>query len=185
MPWVAARLLPRREGLALHCLALAGYSTYLPRCRERRLVRGRRIEVTPPLFPGYCFVVIEQQWHRARWAPGVASIIMDGDAPAKVPDAVIDEIRSRERNGVVELPQRRCKCSSSVQVAGTHADAGSVGCPTCSSPKQQGLDWHPITVEFMIFVVAALAGAKVGEVMNELDCRDPFHHLESQLVLAA
>ena len=30
---------------------------------------------------------------------------MDGDSPAKVPDAVIDEIRSRERNGVVELPQ--------------------------------------------------------------------------------
>jgi transcriptional antiterminator RfaH len=103
--WVAAQLLPRREALALHCLALAGYLTYLPRCRERRLVHGRRIEVTPPLFPGYCFVVIEQQWHSARWAPGVASIIMDGDAPAKVSDAVIDEIRSRERNGVVELPQ--------------------------------------------------------------------------------
>ena len=30
---------------------------------------------------------------------------MDGDAPPKVPNAVIDEIRSRERNGVVELPQ--------------------------------------------------------------------------------
>ena len=26
--------------------------------------------------------------------------------PAKVPNAVIDEIRWRERNGVVELPQR-------------------------------------------------------------------------------
>jgi transcriptional antiterminator RfaH len=31
---------------------------------------------------------------------------MDGLRPAKVPDSVIEEIRSRERNGVVVLPTR-------------------------------------------------------------------------------
>ena len=31
---------------------------------------------------------------------------MAGDGPARVPDAVIAEIRSRERNGLVELPSR-------------------------------------------------------------------------------
>src|SRR6516162_11284233 len=32
---------------------------------------------------------------------------MDGEQPARVPDAVISEIKSRERNGFVELPRPR------------------------------------------------------------------------------
>jgi len=32
---------------------------------------------------------------------------MDGEQPARVPDAVIAEIRSRERNALVELPRPR------------------------------------------------------------------------------
>jgi hypothetical protein len=37
----------------------------------------------------------------------------------------------------------------------------------------------------MIFVVAALTSAKVYKIMDELDCRDPFHHLEPKLIFAA
>jgi transcriptional antiterminator RfaH len=101
--WACARLEPHRERLALHCLGLAGYATYLPRIRERRLSHGRRIEVRPPLFPGYAFFVVEAQWHSARWSVGVLGLIMNGLQPAKVSDRVIDEIRGRERNGLIEL----------------------------------------------------------------------------------
>jgi hypothetical protein len=76
--WCAARLMPRREALAVHCLALAGFNIYLPRLRERRVVRGRRVEVSPPLFPAYCFVLIALQWHAARWCPGTR-------VPKKIP----------------------------------------------------------------------------------------------------
>jgi transcriptional antiterminator RfaH len=104
--WCCAQLQPQRERLALHCLTLAGYATYLPRLRQHRVSRGRRIEATPALFPGYAFILVELQWHAARWAPGVTRIVLDGAAPARVPDAVIAEIRSRERGGLVELPPR-------------------------------------------------------------------------------
>ena len=104
--WAVARLEPQRERLALHCLALAGFETYFPRLREKRISHGRRIEVRPPLFPGYCFLTIEAQWHSARWSLGVIGLIMDGLRPARVGDNVIDEIRSREHNGAVELPRR-------------------------------------------------------------------------------
>jgi transcription antitermination factor NusG len=104
--WACAQLQPARERLALHCLGVAGYTTYLPRLRQRRVSRGRRIEATPALFPGYAFVLVELQWHAARWAPGVTRIVLDGAAPARVPDEVIAEIRSRERGGLVELPAR-------------------------------------------------------------------------------
>jgi transcriptional antiterminator RfaH len=61
--------------------------------------------VTPPLFPGYCFLTIEAQWHAARWSIGILGMIMDGLRPARVPDGVISEIRARERGGLVELPK--------------------------------------------------------------------------------
>jgi transcriptional antiterminator RfaH len=95
----------RREALALHCLGLAGYLTYCPRLRAQRLSHGRRIEVRPLLFSGYCFVWIELQWHAARWSPGTCGLIMAGSGPAHVPDAVIAEIRARERGGLIELPK--------------------------------------------------------------------------------
>ena len=103
--WAAAQLQPRREALAAHCLALAGFTVYTPRLREQRVLRGRRVEVSPPLFPGYAFVLIELQWHAARWTAGVIRLVMDGAVPARVPDAVIDDIRAREVRGLIELPQ--------------------------------------------------------------------------------
>jgi transcriptional antiterminator RfaH len=105
MYWAAAQLQPQRERLAQHCLTLNGYETYLPRLREVRVSHGRKVEVRPPLFPGYCFVAITLQWHAARWTAGVIRLVMDGMVPAGVPDAVIDEIRSRERGGLIELPK--------------------------------------------------------------------------------
>src|SRR5215203_4660255 len=102
--WVAARLLPHKEALALDQLKRNGFPTYLPRTRERRIVRRRVVETARPLFPSYCLVVVESQWHAARWSPGVANLIMDGATPARVADSIITELRSREINGLVELP---------------------------------------------------------------------------------
>jgi transcriptional antiterminator RfaH len=103
--WACAQLQPQRERLALHTLTLAGYDAYLPRLRERRISHGRRITATPPLFPGYAFVLIELQWHSARWAPGVVRLIMDGIRPAAIPDGVIAALKARERGGLIELPK--------------------------------------------------------------------------------
>jgi transcriptional antiterminator RfaH len=87
----------------LHCLALAGYQTYYPRLRDRRIRHGRRVELRPALFPGYAFIAVELQWHAARWTAGVINLIMDGVGPARVPDNVIAEIRGREVAGLIEL----------------------------------------------------------------------------------
>jgi transcriptional antiterminator RfaH len=74
---------------------------------QRRSHHGRKIIATPALFPGYLFVWVVRGWWDARWSPGVVRLIMDGVLPARVPDAVINEIRSRERNGFVVLPKSR------------------------------------------------------------------------------
>jgi transcriptional antiterminator RfaH len=97
--WCCAQLDQRRERLALYCLDLAGYRTYVPR------IRGPR-RTSLPLFPSYAFILVELQWWQARWAVGVRSLIQNGSAePAHVPDRIIEELRAREgRDGLVTLP---------------------------------------------------------------------------------
>jgi transcription antitermination factor NusG len=55
-------------------------------------------------------------WWNARWSPGVVRLIMDGLLPARVPDAVISGIRSRERAGLIELPKLRLEPGMRVRV---------------------------------------------------------------------
>jgi hypothetical protein len=54
--WACAQVDARRERLALYCLNLAGYQTYVPHIRSPR-------KASVPLFPGYAFILIELQWH--------------------------------------------------------------------------------------------------------------------------
>jgi transcriptional antiterminator RfaH len=103
--WAAAQLQPQRDGLALHCLRQAGFETYCPRLREQRTAHGRKVVRTPLLFPGYLFVLIELQWSRARWSPGVVRLVLNGAAPAAVPDGVIAQLKEREVKGLIELPR--------------------------------------------------------------------------------
>jgi transcriptional antiterminator RfaH len=114
--WTAAQLQPRRERLALHMLLQEHFTVYAPKLRQRRTIRGCREDSESPLFPGYAFVRITLQWHSARWCPGVVRLVMDGLQPAKVPEAVIEEIRGRERNGAVELPKRRLQYGDRVKI---------------------------------------------------------------------
>jgi transcriptional antiterminator RfaH len=105
--WCTIQCQPHRERVAEHFLRLFGFEVYLPRVRHHQFRWRRRIERLMPLFPGYCFTRIELQWHVARQCPGVIRIVRGGsDEPARVPDRVITAIRSRERNGALDLPKR-------------------------------------------------------------------------------
>jgi transcriptional antiterminator RfaH len=101
--WACASLQQNRVELALHFLKLNGFSTYTPRIRVERKPGANGSAL---LFPGYIFISIELQWHRASRTSGVVKLIMDGEAPARVPDHVIASLRARERGGLITLPTR-------------------------------------------------------------------------------
>ena len=103
--WACAQVQPHQERAAQHFLGLAGFESYCPRLRVVRRSHGRRIETRPCLFPSYLFVAIVSAWWAARWCPHVVRLILNGATPAVVADSIIDEIRSRERGGLVELPK--------------------------------------------------------------------------------
>jgi transcriptional antiterminator RfaH len=103
--WACALVEPQQERAAQHFLHLNGFQSYCPRLRLTRRSHGRPIVVKPPLFPSYVFVAIVNGWWSAQWCPHVRRLILNGAVPAVVPDRVIAEIQSRERDGLVELPR--------------------------------------------------------------------------------
>ena len=104
--WACAQLHTQHERLALHCLGLAGYTVYRPQIAETAIRRGRKIDVSRPLFPSYIFLLVIDHFWSAMRAPGVVRLIMDGARPARVPDLIIDELRRREQSdGLIRLPE--------------------------------------------------------------------------------
>jgi transcriptional antiterminator RfaH len=104
--WCCGQTEPHREAAATHFLGLAGYETYCPRLKLVRPRHGRKVVSKVPLFPSYLFIWITTGWWSARWCPGIVRLLANGDTPMVVPDNLINEIKSRERGGLIELPRR-------------------------------------------------------------------------------
>jgi len=70
---------------------------------------GRMIESVAALFPGYMFALfdVEREYSRLRYTRGVQQIVCFGEEAAVVPQWIIDELRVRCANGLVELPPCR------------------------------------------------------------------------------
>jgi transcriptional antiterminator RfaH len=99
MIWSVAQTETLRERTAQRFLEQSQFETYLP-------LIGAKNRVVP-LFPAYLFVRIgDTGWSRVDNTIGVLQLLRSGDKPAKIADRVIDAIRQREHNGVVQLPQK-------------------------------------------------------------------------------
>ena len=99
MIWSVAQTETLRERTAQRFLEQAGFEAYLPLINANNRIS--------PLFPAYLFVRIgDTGWSRVDNTIGVLQLLRSGDKPAKIADRVIDAIRQREHNGVVQLPQK-------------------------------------------------------------------------------
>jgi transcriptional antiterminator RfaH len=114
--WTVAQTESQREHVAAQFLKQAEFETYLPKI----LIRcGGRERVTP-LFPGYLFVEIIEQWWSVRWTTGVLRLLMNDNHPAQISAPVLNLIRKREdRDGLVRLPRQRSHglvCGDAVKI---------------------------------------------------------------------
>jgi len=105
--WYAVQAQPRSEMKALAHLVRQGFEVYLPRFMKRRR-HARRVENVPaPLFPGYLFIGIDmatQRWRCVNSTVGVQKLICNGDVPAPVSAAVIEQLRNRhDEHGFIKL----------------------------------------------------------------------------------
>ena len=60
-----------------------------------------------PLFSGYFFVRIIEQWRSINFCFGVLGLVRVGDCPSKMPDAEIEAIKAMIVGGFVRLPESR------------------------------------------------------------------------------
>jgi transcriptional antiterminator RfaH len=122
MSWHAVATRPREEAVVVRHLVRQGFEPWLPQFRMTRR-HARRVEfAAAPLFPGYLFVALDaerQPWRSVNGTRGVRHLICQGDRPAIVPDAFIDELRSRrDAGGFVVLPQPELRPGDRVRFRG-------------------------------------------------------------------
>ena len=97
--WSVVCSLPKREAFAAEQLGLRGYETFLP------LVPAKR--ASAPLFAGYFFIRIVEQWRVVNRTLGVLCLVRVGDCPARCPDAEIERLKALiDGHGFVRLPDR-------------------------------------------------------------------------------
>jgi transcription antitermination factor NusG len=103
--WFALYTASRHEKRVAQHLGQREIEFYLPLYRsERKWSDGSRVTLDLPLFPGYMFVHIRRDERgRVLGVPGALSVVSGtGGAPAWLPDATIDALRS----GLAARPAR-------------------------------------------------------------------------------
>ena len=105
--WSVAQTQPFAERKAKRFLESQNFVCYLPRYQHTEHVRNIKRTRIDALFPRYLFVQIEDMWHAIKGTPGVSGILCDGgNKPIWVRDRIISELQSRERNGLIVLPEK-------------------------------------------------------------------------------
>ena len=107
--WYALNTKTRCEAIACASLDRHGVEVFLPMLRERKVLRGECRSTTSPLFPRYLFAKfdVSSQLRAVTYARGVKSIVTFGGDPSMVDESIIQAIRSRATDGVIELSEDR------------------------------------------------------------------------------
>jgi transcriptional antiterminator RfaH len=107
--WYAVNTKARCEAMACASLERHGVEVFLPMLRERKVVGGKCLPTTSPLFPRYLFAKfnVSSQLRAVTYARGVKSIVTFGSGPSLVEESIILAIRSQLTEGVIELSEDR------------------------------------------------------------------------------
>jgi transcriptional antiterminator RfaH len=99
--WGVVRSLPKREAFAAERLRMDhGFEVFLPQVQTKRAFQ--------PLFAGYLFCRIVEQWRSINYTLGVLCLVRVGDCPARCPDREIDSLKAMiDGHGYIKLPESR------------------------------------------------------------------------------
>lgn len=105
--WSVIRTHPNSEKIAIRNLKNQEFEYYQPLIMEKKLRKNKLQQVESPLFPCYLFVKIVNRWLVLQNTYGVASVISNNGMPAIVQDRIINDLKSRELNGYIQLPKNK------------------------------------------------------------------------------
>jgi transcriptional antiterminator RfaH len=108
--WHVVQVHLHAETKARFHLSRQGFETYLPLYLKRRRHARRTETIAAPLYPSYLFVRFNPSTHRWRSIHstiGVARMVCNGDVPATLDQAIIENLKSRENaQGFIQLERR-------------------------------------------------------------------------------
>jgi transcriptional antiterminator RfaH len=107
MPWIVLRTKPLRERWAAENVARQGFEHYHPQIIEfDRRTAHLKLQIARPLFPGFLFVLVGEQWYCLLSTFGVIGAIMRGEQPDTMPERAIYQLHMRENHhGYIDLPK--------------------------------------------------------------------------------
>ena len=116
--WYLVRTKQQKETLVEFKLREFVAQTFLPRMRTARIRNGVDTSSITPLFPCYLFAQFELELtlYRVLHTIGVAGVVCAGSTPSEVDGSIIDQIRARGQNGVIEIPQRTFNAGERVRL---------------------------------------------------------------------
>jgi transcriptional antiterminator RfaH len=109
--WLLLQVKPRQEVRALANLERQQAQCYCPLIQVEKLSRGKRIQVTEALFPGYLFINAQPQqgglsYTTIRSSRGVSKIVGFGAEPITIPEALIEQLKQREGSGLINAKEK-------------------------------------------------------------------------------
>jgi transcription antitermination factor NusG len=95
--WFVLNTKPKKEFHVEKIFTEAGFEIYNPKYRQDDRVK--------PFFSGYEFIQFEypSDYRLVRYTRGVKKVVGNRDGPIPIPEGVIDQIKGREENGLIEL----------------------------------------------------------------------------------
>jgi transcriptional antiterminator RfaH len=118
--WYCVQCKPNREKYAQLHLERQGFETYLPFVRIQKTIRKKIEWVNRPMFSRYLFLkeTADLIPSKIRSTLGVSKLVIFGIKPAKVPDTIIEDIKSHclEGDDLMLIDGTRLKEGCSVKV---------------------------------------------------------------------
>ena len=120
--WYLVYAKPRQEKGAVENLLRQKYEVYFPQIQVSRNRHGVRKLTVEPLFPRYLFIHLDSEsdnWAPIRSTLGVTSLVRFGAEPARVPNELVDYLKSRQNaEGLHEWAQPALKVGGRARVVG-------------------------------------------------------------------
>jgi transcriptional antiterminator RfaH len=103
--WYLIRTKPQKERWVADQLAGILPEVFLPLLKAKVPRWGRMAPSISPLFPCYLFarLDLQQKYFDIKYMQGVRGLVSAGNEPLVVPVAIVEEIRRRAKDGVVEI----------------------------------------------------------------------------------
>ena len=99
--WFLLKTKTRQEKRAMENLLRQHVDCYCPEAFVEKIFRGKKSQVIEILFPGYLFVNFKNSAssiHSVKNTRGVQSFVSFGGTPARVPFAVIQELKEKTKS---------------------------------------------------------------------------------------